>query len=287
MTILINGANLASEILESAAKSCDQFTSIAGRKPGLATVLVGDDPASRTYVRMKTNRARGVGIDAQLHLMPAETTTADLCTLMRQLSEDPLIDGILLQHPVPAGIDEREAFELIPFEKDVDGVTMRSFAAVSFGLPAYASATPGAIMRLLAAYGIDPRGKLAVVVGRSPILGKPLGMMLLSQDATVMYCHSKTIGLPDLVGLGDIVVAAVGQPELIRGDWIKQGAVVMDAGYNPGNIGDVEFETAEKRASYITPVPGGVGPMTIAVLLDQTVDAALRRVGITEAANDR
>ena len=193
-------------------------------------------------------------------------------------SADPEVHGILLQHPVPPQIDERAAFEAIAPGKDVDGVTMHSFAAMAFGYPGFASCTPAGIMRLLDAYGVDPVGKHAVVVGRSPILGKPVGMLLLGRNATVTYCHSRTRDLPRIVRAADIVVAAVGRPEFVQGEWIKPGAVVVDAGYNPGNVGDVAFAEAVDRASLLTPVPGGVGPMTIAMLLEQTVDAAFEQV---------
>jgi methylenetetrahydrofolate dehydrogenase (NADP+)/methenyltetrahydrofolate cyclohydrolase len=247
-------------------------------------VLVGDDPASATYVKMKQNRCREAGIESRHVALDATTTTGELVAVIAALSADPEVNGILLQHPVPEPIDERAAFEAIVPEKDVDGVTMYSFAAMAFGYPGFASCTPGGIMRLLDAYDVDPRGRHAVVVGRSPILGKPAGMLLLARHATVTYCHSRTQDLPSIVRSGDIVVAAVGKPELVRGDWIKPGAVVVDAGYNPGNLGDVAFEEAVERASLITPVPGGVGPMTIATLLEQTVDAAILQAGSSPSA---
>ncbi|RJQ66813.1 bifunctional 5,10-methylene-tetrahydrofolate dehydrogenase/5,10-methylene-tetrahydrofolate cyclohydrolase [Pseudonocardiaceae bacterium YIM PH 21723] len=246
------------------------------RQPVLATVLVGDDPASQTYVRMKRSRCAKIGIGSRSVELPASTTTAELVAVIRELSEDPGVHGILLQHPVPAHIDERAAFEAIAPAKDVDGVTMASFAAMSFGERGFQSCTPGGILRLLDAYEVPLRGRRAVVVGRSPILGKPVGMLLLERDATVTYCHSKTVGLPEIVAEADVVVAAVGRPELVRGSWIKPGAVVLDAGYNPGNVGDVEYGAAAERAGLITPVPGGVGPMTIALLLEQTAGAAQR-----------
>ena len=175
---------------------------------------------------------------------------------------------------MPAQIDERAVFEAITPSKDVDGVTMTSFAAMALGSRGFQSCTPAGIMRLLEAYDVDPTGLHAVVIGRSPILGKPVGMLLLTRNATVTYCHSRTSDLPRIVGQADILVAAVGRPEFIQGAWIKNGAIVIDAGYNPGNVGDVEYAAAADRASLITPVPGGVGPTTIAVLLDQTVAAA-------------
>jgi methylenetetrahydrofolate dehydrogenase (NADP+)/methenyltetrahydrofolate cyclohydrolase len=194
--------------------------------------------------------------------------------VVRELSDDPAVHGILLQHPVPGHIDERAAFEAIAPHKDVDGVTSYSFAAMAFGFPGFHSATPGGIIRLIDAYGVDPTGKHAVVIGRSPILGKPVGMLLLGRNATVTFCHSRTRDLPSVTRTADILVAAVGKPEFVRGDWVKPGAVVIDAGYNPGNVGDVASDEVVAVASLLSPVPGGVGPMTIAVLLDQTVTAA-------------
>ncbi len=234
---------------------------------------VGEDPASVTYVRMKRARCERAGIEPWLVSLPASASTEEAVNAVRGLSEDPTVDGILVQHPVPAHVDERAVFEAIAPTKDVDGVTMRSFAAMAFGLPGPVSCTPGAIMRLLDAYGVELAAKRAVVIGRSPILGKPVGMLLLARDATVTYCHSHTNDLPGIVRDADIVVAAVGRRRFVRGDWLKPGAVVIDAGYD-GNVGDVVFDEAVSVASLLTPVPGGVGPMTIAVLLDQTVHAA-------------
>ena len=276
---LMDGSRLAQEILARTAERAADFAARTGRQPCLAAVLVGDDPASATYVQMKRNRSAKAGIESRFVKLPAETTTSELVSVLGELSRDPEVHGILLQHPVPTQIDERAAFEAIAPEKDVDGVTTHSFAAMAFGDQGFASCTPAGIMRLLDAYDVDPRGRHAVVIGRSPILGKPVGMLLLGRDATVTYCHSKTVNLPDIVRSADIVVAAVGRAELVRGDWVKPGAVVVDAGYNAGNVGDVEFDAARERASLITPVPGGVGPMTIAVLLDQTVDAAFAQAG--------
>lgn len=274
---LMEGTELAREIVSRSAARAAELEASTGIRPCLATVIVGDDPASLTYVRMKENRCRQAGISSRHVGLPAELTTSELVSVISGLSADPQVHGILLQHPVPPQIDERAAFEAIAPGKDVDGVTMHSFAAMAFGYPGFASCTPGAIMRLLDAYGVDPSGKHAVVLGRSPILGRPVGMLLLGRDATVTYCHSKTRDLPDIVRTADIVVAAVGRPEFVRGDWIRPGAVVVDGGYNPGNVGDVAFAEATDRASLITPVPGGIGPMTIAVLLAQTVDAAIEQ----------
>lgn len=271
---LMDGQTLARKLLDETAERAAAFERTQGRRPCLATVLVGDDPASHTYVRMKVNRCAAVGIESRRVDLPASVGTEELVGVLRELSADPAVDGILLQHPVPAHIDERAAFEAIVADKDVDGVTGASFAAMAFGERGFVSATPAGIMRLLDAYDVPLRGRRAVVVGRSAILGKPVGMLLLARDATVTYCHSRTVDLASHVAEADVVVAAAGVPELVRGEWIKPGAVVVDAGYNPGNVGDVEFTAAAERASLITPVPGGVGPMTIAMLLSQTVDAA-------------
>jgi methylenetetrahydrofolate dehydrogenase (NADP+)/methenyltetrahydrofolate cyclohydrolase len=271
---LMIGTDLAADMVTKAAERARVLQEKYGVQPCLATVLVGDDPASATYVRMKQNRSKKAGIASLSVVLPAETSTAELVAEITKLSEDPAVHGILLQHPVPAQIDERAAFEAIDPAKDVDGVTMRSFAAMAFGDPGFRSATPGGIMRLLAAYDVPLEGAHAVVIGRSPILGKPAGMLLLASNATVTYAHSRTRDLPELVRTADVVIAAVGKANFVRGDWLKPGAVVVDAGYNEGNVGDVHFAEAAEVARLITPVPGGVGPMTIALLLEQTVDAA-------------
>ncbi|MFI1921536.1 bifunctional 5,10-methylenetetrahydrofolate dehydrogenase/5,10-methenyltetrahydrofolate cyclohydrolase [Streptomyces sp. NPDC020377] len=278
---LMDGTGLAGRIVEETAAKAAEISQHAGTSPCLATVLVGEDPASVTYVRMKRARCAKAGIRSRHIALPATTTTAELIDTLAGLSDDPDVHGILLQHPCGPHIDERAAFEAIAPHKDVDGVTAHSFAAMSFGLPGFVSCTPGGIMRLLEAYDVDLTGRRAAVVGRSAILGKPVGMLLLARNATVTYCHSRTEDLPDIIREADVVVAAVGRPRLIRGEDIKPGAVVIDAGYNPGNVGDVDFDTALTRARLITPVPGGVGPMTIAVLLAQTVDAAANQLGVT------
>ena len=276
MAIILDGKALAKETEAALAERVGRFRERAGRVPRLATILVGGDPASATYVKMKGSACARVGM-LSLRIDMGETTTTDeLLGQIRTLNDDPLTDGILLQHPVPRQIDERAAFEAIALEKDVDGVTCLGFGRMSMGRDAYGSATPAGIMRLLDHYAVEASGRLAVVVGRSPILGKPMAMMLLNRNATVVVCHSKTRGLPDLVRQADIVVGAVGKPEFIRGEWIKEGAVVIDAGYHPGNVGDIDLKAASLKASAYTPVPGGVGPMTISTLILQTMDAAER-----------
>ena len=249
-----------------------------GQAPILATILVGGDPASATYVRMKQNACKRVGMESIAVEMSEKTTTEELLAKINELNNNPNCHGILLQHPVPAQIEERDCFDSIALEKDVDGVTCLGFGRMAMGEDAYGSATPQGIMRLLAAYNISLQGKSAVVVGRSPILGKPMAMMLLNANATVTICHSRTENLADIISRADIVVGAVGKPEFIKADWIKDGAVVVDAGYHPGGVGDIELEPLHDRASAITPVPGGVGPMTINTLILQSVDAGEKKL---------
>jgi methylenetetrahydrofolate dehydrogenase (NADP+)/methenyltetrahydrofolate cyclohydrolase len=274
---VMDGSALAARLVAETARRAATFADRSGRPPCLAAVLVGDDPASVTYVRMKERRCASAGIASRVVLLPSTATTAEVVEAVTTLSEDRTVDGILLQHPVPSQVDERAAFEAIRADKDVDGVTMHSLAAMALGLPGFWSCTPAGIMRLLDEYGIDPSGRHAVVIGRSPILGKPVGLLLLDRNATVTVCHSHTQDLPGIVRTAEIVVAAVGRAELVRGDWLKPGATVIDAGYSSGNVGDVAFDEAAAVAGLIAPVPGGVGPMTIAVLLDQTVTAAEQR----------
>jgi methylenetetrahydrofolate dehydrogenase (NADP+)/methenyltetrahydrofolate cyclohydrolase len=206
--------------------------------------------------------------------LPESTTTEQLLAAIDALNADPNVHGILLQHPVPKQIDERACFDRIALRKDVDGVTCLGFGRMAMGEPAYGSATPAGIMTILKHYGIELGGRHAVVVGRSPILGKPMAFMLLNAHATVTVCHSRTRDLPSIVRQADIVVGAVGKPKFIQADWIKPGAVIVDAGYHPGGVGDVDLEAAASKSSAYTPVPGGVGPMTIASLIEQTAMAA-------------
>jgi len=244
-----------------------------GRTPVLATILVGDDPASATYVKMKGNACRRVGMESKAIELPATIKTNDLLREIELLNADPDVHGILLQHPVPAHIDERAAFDMIDLAKDVDGVTCLGFGRMAMGEAAYGCATPQGIMRLLAHYEIPLQGKHTVVVGRSPILGKPMAMMMLQANATVTICHSRTQDLAEHIKRADIIVGAVGRPEFIRADWIKDGAVVVDAGYHPGGVGDIELAPLVDRITAYTPVPGGVGPMTINTLIQQTVES--------------
>ena len=277
--VILDGKTLAQ------ASESDLATRVAalkeqsgGRSPSLATILVGADPASATYVRMKQNACKRVGMDSITVELGQETTTEELLAKITELNNDPNCHGILLQHPVPPQIDERGCFDAIALEKDVDGVTCLGFGRMAMGEEAYGSATPQGIMRLLEANEVELAGKHAVVVGRSPILGKPMAMMLLNANATVTVCHSRTKGLPAIIAQADIVVGAVGKPEFIQADWIKDGAVVVDAGYHPGGVGDIELAPLADRVAALTPVPGGVGPMTINTLILQSVVAGEKKL---------
>ena len=279
--LVLEGKNLAKSIEESLKpRVAAVIAKSNGKIPILATILVGEDPASATYVRMKGNACRRIGMESRKIELPPATTTEELLAEINALNQDPGVNGILLQHPVPEQIDERACFDAIALEKDVDGVTSLGFGRMAMGEFAYGSATPTGIMTILDHYNIAIKGKRAVVVGRSPILGKPLAMMLLNRHATVTICHSRTVDLPDVVREADIVVGAVGKPKFIKADWIKKGAVIIDAGYHPGGIGDVDLEEAALRSSAYTPVPGGVGPMTIVSLIAQTLEAAEKQYGI-------
>ncbi len=277
---VMDGRPLARRVLAAARAKVEQIRMATGISPTLATILVGDDPASAVYIRMKRKRCEDVGMNSLALELPRETTTEQLVAQIKQLAADPAVHGILIQHPVPAPIDKRVAFEMIPVDKDVDGVTSATLGRVILGMPAFASCTPAGIMHLLREYNVELDGAHAVVIGRSPILGRPMASMLINAQATVTLCHSRTRSLPSLVRNADVVIAAVGKPRFVRGGWIKVGAVVIDAGYNEGNVGDVDFEGAVEPASLITPVPGGVGPMTIATLIDHTADAAAKQLGV-------
>ncbi len=273
--VILDGKKLAGEIRADLKERVAKLT----RQPVLATILVGSDPASATYVKMKGKACESIGMASRRIELPASTQTAALLRIIDELNQDPDVHGILLQHPVPDDVDERAAFDRIAAEKDVDGVTTLGFGKISFGLDAYASCTPAGMIRLMDEYEIPIEGKHAVVVGRSPILGKPMALLLLERNATVTICHSRTKDLEAHLATADIVVAAVGKPNFIKGDGLKDGVVVMDAGYNEGNVGDAEYDSCYKKASHITPVPGGVGPMTIAMLLAHTVQAAEKAAG--------
>lgn len=277
--LVLDGKSLAQKTEQELSKRVAALKARAGSTPILATILVGDDPASATYVKMKGNACRRIGMDSLQVELPSATSTEQLLAKIRELNANPDVHGILLQHPVPGQIDERLCFDSIDLHKDVDGVTCLGFGRMAMGETAYGCATPKGIMRLLEAYNIPLAGKHAVVVGRSPILGKPMAAMLLNADATVTICHSRTQNLAGFIGQADLVIGAVGKPEFIQAGWIKDGAVVVDAGYHPGGIGDIELAPLQQRVAAYTPVPGGVGPMTINTLIYQTVDSAEQKLG--------
>ena len=251
--------------------------------PQLAVVLVGDDPASAVYVRSKTKAAIEAGVDVRDHKLPATVKQAELMSIIKALNEDATIDGILVQMPLPASLDSDAVIRAIDPAKDVDGLHPLSLGYLAQGRPVFIPCTPKGCMRLLREVDVDPSGMRAVVIGRSLLVGKPISLLLQNANATVTMCHSRTRDLTDEVRRADIVVAAIGKPEMVRGDWIREGAVVLDVGINhtaDGKlVGDVEFVAASQRARAITPVPRGVGPMTIACLLENTVEAAKRRRG--------
>ncbi len=278
---LIDGKALAKEVRAEVKTRAEAFSAKHGRAPGLHVVLVGEDPASTVYVRNKERAAGKVGIAGEVHRLPAKTTESDVLALVAKLNAAPGIDGILVQLPLPDHLDDQTIVDAIDPGKDVDGLHPFNAGLLFVGRKGLRPCTPSGCMRMLDYVGCNPKGKRALVLGRSTLVGKPIALMLLEKHATVTVAHSRTEDLADRVGEADIVVAAVGRPNLVKGDWIKEGAVVIDVGINrldDGSLtGDVDFEGALKRASYITPVPGGVGPMTIAMLLSNTVDAAEAR----------
>lgn len=271
---ILDGRLVAKSMEAEISARIAEETASGRNAPVLATVIVGENPASVTYVRMKGNACRRVGIEPRKVALKEETTTEELLAVIDELNADPDVYGILLQHPVPRQIDERKCFDRIAPEKDVDGVGVNSLGKTALGLNGYRAATAQAIMNILSYYKIPLAGKEAVVIGRSPILGKPAAMLLLNANCTVTVCHTKTVDVGEVVKRADIVVAACGVPEFVRPEWVKKGAVVIDAGYNAGNVGDVA-EGAFENASLMTPVPGGVGPVTIATLMHQTMQAYL------------
>ena len=273
---ILDGKKVSKETEEILKIRVDKIKARKGTVPTLATILVGNDPASATYVKMKGNACERVGMNSLKIELPSSTSTEELLKEINKLNNDPEVSGILLQHPVPSQINERACFDAIKAEKDVDGVTCLGFGNMSMGERAYGSCTPQGIMRLLDHYKVDIEGKHAVVIGRSPILGKPMAMMLLNKNATVTICHSKTQNLDSIVKQADLVVGAVGIPKFIKSDWIKDKAVVIDAGYHPEQCGDIDLDGIIHRCEAYTPVPGGVGPMTINTLILQTVEACER-----------
>lgn len=279
---LIDGKAIAARLRAEVAGAARELRG-RGIAPTLAVVLVGDDPASAVYVRGKTKAAREVLVDVRDHALPATTSQAELAALVDALNRDPAVDGILVQLPLPAHLDADAIIQSIDPAKDVDGLHPVSLGRLAQGKPAFSPCTPKGCMRLLREVGADLAGARAVVLGRSLLVGKPISLLLANANATVTMCHSRTRDLADEVRRADVVVAAVGRPELVRGEWIREGAVVIDVGINRTEagklIGDVEFAGAAARARAITPVPGGVGPMTVACLLENTIEAARARRG--------
>ncbi|GAA0793435.1 bifunctional methylenetetrahydrofolate dehydrogenase/methenyltetrahydrofolate cyclohydrolase FolD [Marinobacterium sediminicola] len=273
----IDGKAVAAQLRMDIAAQVAERVSAGKSRPGLAVVLVGQDPASQVYVRSKVKACEEAGIISRNHSLPAETTQDELLALIDSLNADPVIHGILVQLPLPPQIDVQAVIERIDPAKDVDGFHPYNLGRLAGKAPTLRPCTPYGCMRLLEAYGIDPVGKKAVVVGASNIVGRPVALELLMARATVTICHSRTADLPAELAQADIVIAAVGIPEFIKGEWLKPGAIVIDVGINRLDdgrlVGDVEFETAFETASAITPVPGGVGPMTIACLLQNTLEA--------------
>lgn len=280
-TRIINGKNIAAELRQVVRGRVQARLAANKPAPGLAVILVGADPASEIYVRNKRLACAETGINSISHDLPADTPEAELLALIDALNADPTVDGILVQLPLPAHIDPDKVIERINPVKDVDGFHPYNFGRLAQRSPLLRPCTPRGCMTLLESTGVGLAGKDAVVVGASNIVGRPMALELLMARCTVTICHSKTINIEDKIGAADIVVAAVGIPEYVRGEWIKPGALVIDVGINrlaDGRlVGDVEFFTAAKRAAWITPVPGGVGPMTIATLLQNTLDAAEKR----------
>ena len=274
MTLIMDGKSFAKETEEALKTRVNELKKEKGFVPTLATILVGKDPASATYVKMKGNACERVGMQSLKVELPETTTTEELLNKILELNANSEVSGILLQHLVPSQIDERKCFDAIDIKKDVDGVTCLGFGNMSMGERAYGSCTPQGIMRLLEHYNLELEGKHAVVVGRSPILGKPMAMMLLNKNATVTICHSRTKDLESHIKNADIVVGAVGIPKFIKGEWIKDGAIIVDAGYHPEQCGDIDLEACSERSLAYTPVPGGVGPMTINTLILQTIEAS-------------
>lgn len=274
---IIDGRAVAARLREQVKADAAAFANEHGRPPGLATIMVGDDPASAVYVAGKHKASGEAGIASFDHRLPADASHDDVAGLIERLNGDPECSGMIVQLPVPDHLDGVELTGLVDPDKDVDGLTVASAGRLSLGLPGLRPCTPSGVMDLLEEAGAQLEGAEAVVIGRSDLVGKPVAAMLLAANATVTMCHSRTRDLPEVCRRADVLIAAVGVPQLVKGGWLKEGAVVIDVGMNrtdAGLVGDVEFESARERASLITPVPGGVGPMTIAMLLRNTLEAA-------------
>lgn len=288
--ILLDGKATAQAIRAELKAEIQALTTSGGRAPGLTVILVGDDPASQVYVRNKGKACQDVGILSREHKLPADTTQDRLEGLIRDLNEDSSVDGILLQLPIPRGLDSARCLELIAPDKDVDGFHPVNMGRLTLGLPGFRPCTPAGVMALLTRYGLSPSGQRAVVLGRSNIVGKPLALMLAQPgpgaNATVTICHSRTQDLAGVCREADFLFAAIGKPKFVTRDMVKEGAVVVDVGINrtdEGLVGDCDFEGLKGHVSAMTPVPGGIGPMTIAQLLVNTVEAYRGHEGLAQA----
>lgn len=281
MFTLIDGKNLAARLRSEIKSGVDEYKLTHRRNIGLAVVLVGEDPASKVYVRNKIKACKEVGISSYENYLPADCMQSEVEKTVKKLAKSKKIDGILIQLPLPKHLDASKILQLIPAEKDVDGFSDVNTGKLSKGEDCLVACTPNGVMKMLAKYGIETRGQKAVIVGRSNIVGKPMAMLLLNANATVTVCHSSTENLHRECSEADILVAAVGKPKFITADMVKEGATVIDVGMNRDEngklCGDVDFESVKKKCAYITPVPGGVGPMTITMLMYNTLQAALRR----------
>ena len=279
---ILDGKAVAAKLRGEVAAGVARFREAHGRAPGLDVILVGDDPASQVYVRNKEKAATEVGMRGRVHRLPATTTAPDLLAAIEELNRDDGVDGFLVQLPLPRGLPETEILDSVAAAKDVDGLHPENAGLLALGRPRLVGATPRGVMHLIAETGTELAGKRAVVIGRSNIVGKPLAQLLLAEHATVTLAHSRTRDLGELCRQADVLVAAVGRPGLVRGDWVKPGAVVIDVGTTRNDqgklAGDVAFAEACERAGWITPVPGGVGPMTIACLLAYALRASVERI---------
>ena len=274
---LINGKEVSKATREKVALMVKDFVADKGRAPCLAVILVGEDPASQTYVKNKIIGCEEVGMKSLAYRLPAESTNDEVAKIIKELAEDSNVDGILIQLPLPKQLDERYLLSLIPDSKDVDGFSPNNLGLLAMNNPRTVSCTPYGVMELLASTGVELSGKHAVVIGRSNTVGKPMAMLLLIANCTVTICHSKTKNMKDITKQADILVVAIGKPKFVTEDMVKEGAIVIDVGINRVDgklVGDVDFENVSKKASFITPVPGGVGPMTISMLLYNTLMCA-------------
>jgi methylenetetrahydrofolate dehydrogenase (NADP+)/methenyltetrahydrofolate cyclohydrolase len=284
---LLDGNALAKKVRGEVAAAVEVFLAATGRRPGLHVVMVGEDPASDIYVRNKRRDCEKVGFASEEHRLPADTTLEALVGLLARLNADDAVDGVIVQLPIPPHLDVSAVIAAIDPAKDVDGFHPVSLGRLVAGEPGLVACTPSGCMRLLDEAGVELAGANAVVVGRSTIVGKPMALLLLQRHATVTVCHSRTRDLAAVVGSADVLIAAVGKPGLVRGEWVKPGAAVVDVGINRCDdgtiVGDVGFDAAAERAAWLTPVPGGVGPMTRACLLENTIRAARRRAGLDKS----